>query len=544
MTLATQRLLGFAFASADLLIEIAPSGAIAFAIGASEALSGSPETKLVGRAWTDFIDADDRTMVEALLTGLGDGQRAGPVIVKLAATRDQVERAASLNVFRLPDNGGAISCALSRAAPPRKGAGRHGLFDRAAFEAAATSLYETARMTGQELELAMVEMTGLAAVRKSAPEAVAHEIDRKVAGGLRAQAHGGAATELGDGRFALIHQRGEAPDVLASRLMHMIGLDPNYGVGAAAEAIALSGDASTGQLVRAVRYSLDGFIRDGFQGHPPLSLGEAVAKSVRRTLVEVGALGDAVAQRRFKLVYQPVVDLKAGGALHHYEVLVRFGDNASPFPMIRMAEELDLIEPLDLAVAEQAVGRLAVAPDLKLAVNVSGRTIASGDFIQRIRTMLRDKPSVRGRLMFELTESASIDDLAIAERHLQALRAEGCEICLDDFGAGAASLAYLQQLSLDLVKIDGAYIRDLQHGGRESTFIRHLVTMCAELGVKTLAEMVESSQAEEAVRRAGVDYAQGWLYGAPQEKPAAPAARTAAPARPAARRVGAVDSWG
>ena len=120
-------------------------------------------------------------------------------------------------------------------------------------------------------------------------------------------------------------------------------------------------------------------------------------------------------------------------------------------------------------------------------------------------------------------------------------------ICLDDFGAGAASLAYLQQLTLDIVKIDGRYIRELQHGGRESTFIRHLVRMCAELKVRTIAEMVENAAAEDAVRRAGVDFAQGWLYGAPGEIPVqhpAPVAAVAAARRPAARRVGSVDSWG
>jgi EAL domain-containing protein (putative c-di-GMP-specific phosphodiesterase class I) len=121
--------------------------------------------------------------------------------------------------------------------------------------------------------------------------------------------------------------------------------------------------------------------------------------------------------------------------------------------------------------------------------------------------------------MFELTESAAVEDLAHADRHLQALRAAGCEVCLDDFGAGAASLAYLQQLTLDLVKIDGRYIRDLQHGGREATFVRHLVNMCGELNVRTLAEMVETPEAEDAVRRAGVDYAQGWLYGRASETP-------------------------
>ena len=87
----------------------------------------------------------------------------------------------------------------------------------------------------------------------------------------------------------------------------------------------------------------------------------------------------------------------------------------------------------------------------------------------------------------------------------------------DDFGP-AASLA-IWQLTLDLLKIDGRCIRDLQHGGREAMFERHLVNMCAELKVRTLAEMVETPEAEEAVRKAGVDLAQGWLYGRPGDAP-------------------------
>lgn len=548
MSLGPQRLLGLAFASADLLMEIAPKGEIVFAVGASEALSGSPETALVGRPWRDFVSPEDHAMVQAVIDGLGDGQRAGPTIVILAPQADKIERAATLSVFRLPGNRGAISCALSRAAPPRKGEGQNGLYDRAAFEAAASTLFETARMTGQELELALIELNGLEAVRKSAP-AQAEGLEQKVAGGLRAQAHGGAATDLGGDRFALIRQRGENPETMAARLVRVVGLDSQFNVGASAVAMSLTGDAPSGQLLRAVRYSLDGFIRSGVDGARSGSLSDAMARSLQRTLADVGALGDAVLNRSFRLAFQPVVNLKAGGALHHHEVLVRFGDDASPFPMIRMAEELDMIEPLDLAVTEEAIKRMAKSADLKLAVNVSGRTICSGDFIDKVLGMVRRQPGLKGRLMFELTESAAIDDLGLAERHLQALRAQGLLICLDDFGAGAASLAYLQQLNLDVVKIDGAYIRDLEHGRRESTFIRHLVTMCGELGVKTLAEMVETPQVEDAVRRAGVDFAQGWLYGAAAERPGQPTRlqEPLAPApkavRPAPRRVGAVDGW-
>lgn len=545
MTLGPHRLLGFAFANADLLLEIGPDNRISFAIGASEALSGSPETQLVGQAWRDFVDLGDRPMVEALFDGLEMGVRGGPVVVDLADLGDGAARAATLCALQLPQNKGAISCTLSRASRSARGGGADGLLDKAGMEAVAANLIETARTTGSELELALVQMTGLSAARKAMSPDAAKDIERRMAGLLRAQSHGGgAAAELGEDRYAVIRRRtGETPEGLARRLSRLVAIDAPHTVQADAAVVALAGDATAGQVLRALRYCLDGFIRDGVQGRHPLTLAEAVASSVRRTMVEAGALSDAVAGGAFQLVYQPVVNLKAGGAVQHYEVLVRFGDAASPFPLIRMAEELDLIETLDLAIIERAIAKLVERRDLTLAVNISGRTIGSGDFVANVRRMIAADPGVRGRLMFELTESAAIDDLALADRHLQVLRAEGCRVCLDDFGAGAASLAYLQQLSLDVVKIDGRYIRELQHGGRESTFIRHLVHMCGELGVKTLAEMVETSQAEEAVRRAGVDYAQGWFYGPAADEPGAPRAQNQS-TRPAARRLGAVETWG
>ena len=542
LSLGPQRLLGFAFASADLLLEITQDGQISFAIGASEALSGSAETALVGRAWRDFIDPRDQMMLEALLDGLKDGGRGGPLVVSLAGAADGIERAASMTAFRMPGNGGATSCAFSRSAAKTS----HGLQDKAGFETTAAALIETAKATGLELELALIEFGGLAALRKVLGEEGSRALEERLSGAIRSQSHGGAAAaDLGSDRFALVRQKGEAVDALVQRLIQLVTSDPSDNLTAKGQTMALQADGPPAQVLRALRFSLDNFIKDGMASEASLTLNEAVNRSVQRTLIDVGVLGQAVNEKRFQLVFQPVVDLKASSVLHHHEVLVRFGDNASPYPMIRMAEELDMIEPLDIAVLGETVRLLAASPKLRLAANVSGRTIVSPNFVAAVQTMLAKTPLGPGQLLLEITESAAIDDLALADQHLQALRAAGCIICLDDFGAGAASLAYLQQLTLDIVKIDGRFIRELQHGGRESTFIRHLVHMCTELGVKTLAEMVENVQAEDAVRRAGVDYAQGWLYGAPGDLPTyAEPAPALAPAAPAARRRGTVDTWG
>ncbi|MBS0331556.1 MAG: EAL domain-containing protein [Proteobacteria bacterium] len=518
MPLKPHRLLGFAFASADLLVEIAPDGIISFALGASEALSGAPETALTGRDWRDFIEPIDRRMLAMLLDGLEPGRRAGPVMVRLAAP----ERAVTLTALALPQNRGSISCALAQARyEPALFEGR--LADRAAFETLTRDLLGVANGAGKELELSFVELAGLSAARQDSTPAAREELEAQLTALLRAQAWGGAAaTELEHDRFALVRTKGETPDAFAARLGRLMGKVTDAEIVPAAQAMGVGGVGRPQQVMRALRYALDGFSHDGADFPMPATLAEALNLALDKALGEASVLGAAISDKTFRLAYQPVVELQ-GSAVHHFEVLVRFGEDQSPFPQIRMAEELDLIEALDFAVLERAVGVMAPRPDLKLAVNISGRTIVSGAYVERALRLIAAHPQIEGRLMFELTESAAIDDLQLADNHIQALRGAGCEMCLDDFGAGAASLAYLQQLRLDVLKIDGRYIRDLQFGSRSATFIKHLVDMCRELGMRTLAEMVETSIVEDAVRRVGVDYAQGWLYGLASDEPVAPA---------------------
>jgi EAL domain-containing protein (putative c-di-GMP-specific phosphodiesterase class I) len=325
---------------------------------------------------------------------------------------------------------------------------------------------------------------------------------------------------------------------MMKRLTRMVSAE------AAAHMVPLEAGGGSTRALRALRYALDDFIREGLKDAPPLTLSEAMNRSVKRTLARAGALGVAVSQRRFNLAFQPVVSLGTGLA-HHHEVLVRFEDGASPFALIRMAEEFDLIEELDHAIVEQAVKKLANDQDrkLKLAVNVSGRTIVSETFVDHVSRLLAKYDEAKGRLIFEITETAAIDDLARANQNIQGLRSLGSAVCLDDFGAGSSSFAYLQQLSLDIVKIDGRYVRELADNGRDGAMVRRLVELCRDLKIRTVAEMVETIEVEEIVRGAGVDFAQGWLYGKPADKPC-PALRPGAVVTPIARRAGASESWG
>jgi len=430
-----------------------------------------------------------------------------------------------------------VSVSMTPAPAPAPSLDALGLRSRENFEDIAKSLFEAARATGLELELAMVDFTGLDGMLSTLAAPEARALETRLAGALRAESHtGGMATRISPDRYALVRARDERSEGLAERLSRATAM------AATAHVVPMDG-AVTARSLRAVRYALDDFLREGLKDSPPTTLSEAMNRSVKRTLARAGALGAAVSQRRFTLAFQPVVDLSSGLA-HHHEVLVRFEDGASPYALIRMAEEFDIIEELDHAIAEQTVQRLAAdrSGKLNLAVNVSGRTIGNEAYVDHIGRLLARHDSAKGRLIFEITESTAIDDLSVANAHIQSLRAMGSLVCLDDFGSGASSFNYLQALSLDIVKIDGRYVREMAASGRDGAMVRRLVELCRDLKIRTVAEMVETPEIEEIVRKAGVDFAQGWLFGRPADTPQ-PALKLGG-VTPMARRAGVSEGWG
>ena len=539
MPLSSRTLLGFAFAAGDLLLEVDRSGQVFEAMGAGQALVGITESALVGECCLDFFDPVDRALLEAVFTCLDEGQRRGPFTLRLSRPGSY---GAAVSLRALPGNAGRLSLAMTSAPVPATTAGADGLYDREGFEGMARGLTEAAKVAGRELELAMIELQGLDAARQALNPAEAQALDTQVGGALRAESGPfGAAARLEGDRFAILREGGEASSAVARRVTQALSAAcGELEFKATAQSVPIEA-ANSARLGRALRFALDDFIAEGLKECPPRSMAEAMNRSVQRTLNRAGALGAAVSQRRFTLAYQPVVQL-ADGALHHHEALIRFEENASPFAMVRMAEEFDLIEELDRAVVEQVVRRLKAdrTGKLRLAANISGRSIGSTPFIEGLQRLISKTDKLASRLIFEITESAAIDDLPLANKHIQALRTAGSLVCLDDFGAGAASMAYLQALTVDVVKIDGRYVRDLASGGRDAALVRHVVKLCKDLKVRTVAEMVETAEVEEAIVAAGVDLAQGWRYGRPAETPEEPMRSAPVVAR---RRTGTTDDW-
>jgi EAL domain-containing protein (putative c-di-GMP-specific phosphodiesterase class I) len=524
------RLLGMAFAAADALVEIDEGGQITFALGAGP-IVGQASAVWVGQPLAGLLAAASRPAVVEATRALSAGGRSDALEVLVDCGDGRVRRAV-FRAFMLPELAPAVSCALTYAGAPFEiGAelGAADIADAAGFmEHARKSLSDQTGAALQRLALAFIEVQGLTAANDVAHERVAARLGAR----LQLASHDGvSAGRLTGNRYALVKTVDDGRDLEAE--VREAGLAEGLELTSRASQVAVGSDALC--ALRAMRFAIESCLKDdAFQ--PELSFADSLSK----TLKDADRFRGIVRDKEFALFYQPIVDLKTR-AVHHFEALARFGQAGGPAPAIRMAEELALIESFDLAVAEKIVNRLRQPGSglLKIAINVSGASLANDAYVAALLRMTASEPDNRRRLLVEVTETAALADIAGANRRLGALRDAGIKVCIDDFGAGSAAFDYLRGLSVDTVKIDGGFVRGIDSDARARTMIGHLVELCGSLNLTTIAEMIETEEAAQAVQALGVSFGQGWLFGRPEAEPV-----TTGPVTQRARRQGVVEAWG
>jgi EAL domain-containing protein (putative c-di-GMP-specific phosphodiesterase class I) len=529
------QLLGLVFASADLVFEIDRAGIVTYAIGAAERLTGLSSGQIVGSPWSAIIDPADHDLLLILIDHLKAGDRRGPVRVGLRAREGKVSRPVDISLFWLPDLGGRISCGVSlahdNALDPRN-LTPEGLLRPEGFATAVATLLGDADRYGGAVRVDMVEMLGLADSLAAMPPPQAGEVRRRVAATLRAEAdQRGGATELATDRFALVRSAEGSGAGLTERLIHAVGgaIQPIVGE-------LVLGDGSVEQGLKAMRHALDRFIAEG-----STRAAEDFTACMRETVQSGNRFRAMLKSGQFALAYQPIVDLKTM-TLHHFEALARFETGVSPADTIKLAEDLDLIADFDLAVVRMVAAVLARSPpETRVAVNLSAASLVQPAVIDALIAALAFDPKLRRRMLLEITETQKLTDLDAANAIFGRLRSLGHILCLDDFGAGAASLDYVRRLEVDIVKFDGRYIQDLAERPRDVLVLRHLVGLCRALGVVTIAEMIETAEVGRLVSDVGVQLGQGWFYGAATPKPIW--APPAPPSPPPGRRKGPVSAW-
>jgi diguanylate cyclase (GGDEF)-like protein len=245
------------------------------------------------------------------------------------------------------------------------------------------------------------------------------------------------------------------------------------------------------------------------------------------------AIGDAVhaalQQDRVTFAFQPVVSATTG-EVDYYECLLRLRDTQGGViaagEFIQEIERFGFIRLVDRYILDKVLGEAIRHPGITFGFNISALTTTDRPWRRSLNARLRANPGLARRLVIEITETAALHDIEESARFVNAIRRAGCRVALDDFGAGHSSLQYLQNLAVDMVKIDRSLIRDLTTNAESQVFLRHLLGLAKGFGFSTIAEGVETEDQAAILKQEGLGFLQGHLYGVatldpPWLKPAA-----------------------
>lgn len=521
------RFVALAFCWADVLFEVNEAGQIVFAGGATLPLIGRDASALVGRPLAEAVDPRDRALIGEQMKLARRGGRIENVQVRLQGERGPTLPLAVAG-YRLDDLKGHYFLAFRMAEPatdriskgdlvrdPESGLNTCDSFTR--------SVAQRLKAAGPDGRLTLLELSGFDDLDARLDPQSRTQYVQTIGACLRASAlDGESAVRIADNRYGFIHGVDLDIDDLRDKItVYGRNADPT-GEGVKVESATLDvqhGNISEEDLANGLVYAINQF-RTATEGRFTIgNLSANLGGLVNEAMTSVNDFKRMVKAAEFDIAFQPIVHAKSG-TIHHYEALARFpaAENVkSPFEVITFAEETGLIAEFDLAMAKKAMDWMSKPANKasSVAVNVSGHSIESLTYVAGIHTLLRQHAWSRGRLVFEITESSRIRDLASAGHFIEGLRQGGYQVCLDDFGAGAANFQYLSALEVDTVKLDGSAIVNARRARKGKAFLKALTSLCRELGVKTVAEMIDDRAGLDFVRECRVDFVQGYLFGKP-----------------------------
>jgi len=498
------RLLAFAFAGADFLFEIDREGSVLFVTGATSVFSNRPD--LTGHKAAELFLPAEQSRFTIIARGISPGDRVGPLPMTLASG----EKATLLMCF-LPGSD-RISCTLVKTGKRGSLAGggkdkETGLADRDAFMSAA------AESAGGKGAVAMVNVPNLPEVCAKLSTVDAAELMAGIGANVKAMVV--VAARLSQTRFGVVTEDPLAAKGLAAKIQGAVRERGLESLPVEEVLVSLKGHNLTPeQNVLALRHVVGRFAEGKIESIPSADLAGVFEQMMDETLQRAQAFNATVADGAFDFAFEPIVDLKTGTTAH-YEALTRFQPGQSPAELIHFAEDLDLTDAFDMAVALKAFNLLENDPSIiaSVAINVSGRSIANPASFAMLAGLLAGKRAFAKRVLIELTESAEMPDIAAADRAIQALRQMGYRVGIDDFGSGAASLQYLRGFTVDFVKVDGDVIQRLGKSPREDALLKSVLSTCAELKIETVAEWIDSPEKLARCTEIGFRYGQGRHFG-------------------------------
>jgi diguanylate cyclase (GGDEF)-like protein len=373
--------------------------------------------------------------------------------------------------------------------------------------------------------LALVDLDGFREVNDTHGRAGGDALLKSIAERLQAALPAGAQFgRFDDDEFAVIMTSDNVDaasmlvEALRASFSRPIFMEQNWqitaGIGIAQA--PLDGDSAE-ELSRRANLALRAAKRGGRGAvrrfEPAIEMEFAERRFIRRELEAALAAGG------LEVHYQPVV-AAAGGAMTGVEALLRWTHETrgaiAPSVFIPLAEQSGLMPQLGEFVLRRALADGARWPNLTVAVNLSPVQIRDRKLVELVRAVIAETGIAPSRVIFEVTEGVLIDDPQETLQRLEALRALGVSIALDDFGTGYSSLSYLQKFPFSQIKIDRAFVASLGSTGHAGAIIQSVVALGHALGMKVLAEGVETDEQRVLLRLAGCDEMQGFLFAKPR----------------------------
>ena len=250
--------------------------------------------------------------------------------------------------------------------------------------------------------------------------------------------------------------------------------------------------------------------------------GEAVVNLQEMEMV--AGLRSALDENRFELHAQPIVPASGKEAAPYFELLIRMTDKAGklvpPSTFIPAAESYGMMQAIDRWVIRNALAAYAptfkAGKNMRFAVNVSAESLSDPTLWAFVHEEFQRSGVPPAAITFEVTESGMIQNLDTAATFLKQAKQAGSRVALDDFGTGMSSLSYLKQFSLDVIKIDGSFVRNLCSTPLDQTIVEAIAKIARSMGASTVAECTEDMETVNLAATLGVDYVQGWATGRPQ----------------------------
>jgi EAL domain-containing protein (putative c-di-GMP-specific phosphodiesterase class I) len=238
----------------------------------------------------------------------------------------------------------------------------------------------------------------------------------------------------------------------------------------------------------------------------------------------IGSVREALRQQRIVVFAQPITPLINHTLPVTYELLVRIidgkGNLVEAADFMSAATRYQILPEIDRAVCERAFEQLAKCARsgggaLRVSINLSGPTLSDPEFLEWLLSAMSKHGIDGASLVFEITEAAAAANLGQVQQFIRRMTSHGVRFALDDFGTGVSSLAYLKNLEISTIKLDGSYVRDVLTNTRSQALVRAIVQLAEAMGITTVAEFVESNGVRDRLAALGIQFGQGFALGRP-----------------------------